>query len=59
MRDPTRAVTFSHVAAKTQRLVLIVDDPDVPETLMPTGVFDPQLTWDLPADSKGIFSGCR
>jgi Raf kinase inhibitor-like YbhB/YbcL family protein len=47
-------LAFSLIPPKTQSLVLIVDDPDVPKNLMPSGVFDHWLIWDLPADSKGI-----
>ncbi len=47
-------LTFASIPPKTQSLVLIVDDPDVPKNLMPSGVFDHWLIWDLPADGKGI-----
>ena len=47
-------LAFSGMPAKTQSLVLIMDDPDVPKNLMPSGVFDHWLIWDLPADSKGV-----
>src|SRR5215210_5352796 len=47
-------LTFAGIPAKTQSLVLIMDDPDVPKNLMPSGVFDHWLIWDLPADSKGV-----
>jgi hypothetical protein len=47
-------LAFSGVPAKTQSLVLIVDDPDVPKSLMPSGVFDHWLIWDLPGTSKGL-----
>src|SRR5262245_58036548 len=50
-------LTFSGIPAKTQSLVLIMDDPDVPKNLMPSGVFDHWLIWDLPADSKGVIEG--
>jgi Raf kinase inhibitor-like YbhB/YbcL family protein len=53
----TPPLAFSAVPAKTQSLVLIVDDPDVPKNLMPSGVFDHWLVWDLPADSKGFAEG--
>jgi len=53
----TPPLAFSSVPAKTQSLVLIVDDPDVPKSLMPSGVFDHWLVWDLPADSKGFAEG--
>jgi Raf kinase inhibitor-like YbhB/YbcL family protein len=50
-------LAFSGIPAKTQSLVLIMDDPDVPKNLMPSGVFDHWLIWDLPADSKGFAEG--
>ena len=53
----TPPLTFSSVPPKTQSLVLIVDDPDVPKNLMPSGVFDHWLVWDLAADSKGFAEG--
>jgi Raf kinase inhibitor-like YbhB/YbcL family protein len=50
-------LAFSGIPAKTQSLVLIMDDPDVPKNLVPSGVFDHWLIWDLPADSKGFAEG--
>jgi Raf kinase inhibitor-like YbhB/YbcL family protein len=50
-------LAFSGIPAKTQSLVLIMDDPDVPKDLVPSGVFDHWLIWDLPADSKGFAEG--
>jgi Raf kinase inhibitor-like YbhB/YbcL family protein len=47
-------LTFASIPPKTQSLVLIMDDPDVPKNLMPSGVFDHWLIWDLPADGKGV-----
>ena len=47
-------LAFASIPPKTQSLVLIMDDPDVPKNLMPSGVFDHWLIWDLPADSKGV-----
>ena len=51
------ALVFSGVPAKTQALVLIMDDPDVPKTLVPSGEFVHWLLWDIPATSKGIAEG--
>jgi Raf kinase inhibitor-like YbhB/YbcL family protein len=48
------ALTFSGVPAKAQSLVLIMDDPDVPKNLMPSGVFDHWLIWDVAPTSKGF-----
>src|SRR5262245_13082731 len=51
------ALVFGGVPAKTQALVLIMDDPDVPKTLVPSGEFVHWLLWDIPATSKGIAEG--
>ena len=50
-------LTFASIPPKTQSLVLIMDDPDIPKGLTPTGVFDHWLIWDLPADSPGFAEG--
>jgi Raf kinase inhibitor-like YbhB/YbcL family protein len=50
-------LAFSGIPARTQSLVLIVDDPDVPKNLMPSGVFDHWLIWDLAATSRGFAEG--
>ena len=50
-------LAFSGIPAKTESLVLIMDDPDVPKNLMPSGVFDHWLMWDLPATSTGFAEG--
>jgi Raf kinase inhibitor-like YbhB/YbcL family protein len=50
-------LAFAGVPARTQSLVLIVDDPDVPKSLMPSGVFDHWLIWDVPPTSRGFAEG--
>ncbi|MFN7981489.1 MAG: YbhB/YbcL family Raf kinase inhibitor-like protein [Vicinamibacterales bacterium] len=50
-------LVFSNVPAKTAALVLIMDDPDVPKTLIPSGEFVHWLVWDLAPASKGIAEG--
>lgn len=47
-------LAFSGVPAKAQSLVLIMDDPDVPKNLVPSGVFDHWLVWDMPTSTKGF-----
>ena len=54
---PNPALVFSGVPAKAQSLVLIVDDPDVPRNLVPSGVFDHWLIWDIAPTSKGFAEG--
>jgi Raf kinase inhibitor-like YbhB/YbcL family protein len=47
-------LTFGSIPPKAQSLALIVEDPDVPKDLIPSGVFDHWVIWDLPADRGGI-----
>ena len=54
---PNPALEFSGVPAKAQSLVLIMDDPDVPKTMIPSGEFVHWLLWDLAPDTKGIAEG--
>jgi Raf kinase inhibitor-like YbhB/YbcL family protein len=54
---PNPALQFSGVPAKAQSLVLIMDDPDVPKTMIPSGEFVHWLLWDIAPDSKGIAEG--
>jgi Raf kinase inhibitor-like YbhB/YbcL family protein len=51
------AFEFSGVPPKTQALVLIMDDPDVPKTMIPSGEFVHWLMWDIAPTSKGIAEG--
>ena len=50
-------LVFSGVPPKTQALVLIMDDPDVPKTMIPSGEFVHWLVWDIAPTSKGIAEG--
>lgn len=54
---PNPPLAFAGVPAKAQSLVLIMEDPDVPKNLMPSGVFDHWMVWDISAASKGIKEG--
>lgn len=54
---PNPALEFSGVPAKAQSLVLIMDDPDVPKTMIPSGEFVHWLLWDLAPTAKGIAEG--
>jgi Raf kinase inhibitor-like YbhB/YbcL family protein len=53
--NPT--LSFSGIPPRTQSLVLIMDDPDVPKTMIPSGEFVHWLNWEIAADSKGIPEG--
>jgi len=50
----TPPLVFSGVPATAKSLALIVDDPDVPKTLIPTGEFVHWLVWDIAPTSKGF-----
>ncbi len=50
-------LTFSGVPAAAQSLALIMDDPDVPKELLPGGVFDHWILFNIPADTSGIAEG--
>jgi Raf kinase inhibitor-like YbhB/YbcL family protein len=54
---PNPPLQFTGVPANAKSLVLIIEDPDVPKTMIPTGVFDHWLVWDIAPDSKGIKEG--
>lgn len=54
---PNPALVFGGIPAKTQSLALIMDDPDVPKTMIPSGEFVHWVLWDVAADAKGIAEG--
>lgn len=54
---PNPPLQFTGVPKEAKSLVLIMYDPDVPKTLMPSGNFDHWMVWDLAPDSKGIKEG--
>ena len=54
---PNPPLAFSGVPKKAKSLVLIVEDPDVPKNLMPTGLFDHWIVVDIAPNSKGFAEG--
>jgi len=54
---PNPPLQFTGVPAKAKSLVLIMEDPDVPKTMIPSGVFDHWMIWDIDPSSKGIKEG--
>ena len=50
-------LVFGNVPANAQSLVLIMDDPDVPKTMIPSGEFVHWLVWDLAGNTKSIPEG--
>ena len=45
---------FSGVPAGAKSLALTMDDPDVPKNLLPSGVFDHWVVFNMPPDPTGI-----
>ena len=48
------ALGFSGVPPTAKSLALIIDDPDVPKTMIPSGEFVHWLVWDIAPTSKGL-----
>ena len=47
-------LAFEAVPAEAKSLVLIMEDPDVPKDLMPEGVFDHLVAFNIPPKTEGI-----
>lgn len=47
-------LSFSDVPANTKSLALIMDDPDVPRTIRPDGMWDHWLIWNMPPETTVI-----
>ena len=45
---------FSDIPANARSLVLIIEDPDVPKSLRPDGMFDHWVLWNIDPHSRGI-----
>ena len=54
---PNPPLQFSGVPKAAKSLVLIMYDPDVPKSMIPSGDFDHWMVWDLAPDAKGIKEG--
>ncbi|MDP3991473.1 MAG: YbhB/YbcL family Raf kinase inhibitor-like protein [Candidatus Colwellbacteria bacterium] len=48
---------ISDVPQGTESLVLIMDDPDVPKSIRPDGVWDHWLVWNIPPETNEITEG--
>jgi len=48
------ALEFSGIPAGTKTLALLVDDPDVPKTIRPDGLWTHWMIWNMPANTGGI-----
>ncbi|PIR87880.1 MAG: YbhB/YbcL family Raf kinase inhibitor-like protein [Candidatus Harrisonbacteria bacterium CG10_big_fil_rev_8_21_14_0_10_45_28] len=51
------SVVFMDVPDNAQRLVLIMEDPDVPKSLREDGMWDHWVVFNMPADTSGIVEG--
>lgn len=47
-------LAFTSVPPEAKSLVLIMDDPDVPKNLLPGGVFDHWIVFNIPPDTTGV-----
>lgn len=50
-------LSISGVPAGAESLVLIMDDPDVPRSVRPDGMWDHWLVWDIPPETMEIAEG--
>ncbi len=50
-------LSFIGVPEEARSLALVMYDPDVPRNLRPDGNWDHWLIWNMPTDTKGIYSG--
>ncbi len=48
------ALEFVDVPESAKSLVLIMDDPDVPKDLRPSGVFDHWVVFNIPPETTGV-----
>lgn len=49
-------LVFENVPFEARSLVLIMDDPDVPKEIRPSGVFDHWVVFNIPPDTTGVAS---
>lgn len=50
-------LAFTGVPAEAKSLAFFIDDPDVPKSIMPDGMFDHWVVWNIPPSSTGIGEG--
>lgn len=50
-------LAFLDIPVGTKSMVLIMEDPDVPRSLRPDGMFDHWLIWNIPPNTKSIEEG--
>ena len=52
-------LSFSDVPEKTQSLVLIMEDPDVPVSIRPDGMWDHWVVFNIPPETREIGEGAE
>ncbi|MBI2039034.1 MAG: YbhB/YbcL family Raf kinase inhibitor-like protein [Candidatus Niyogibacteria bacterium] len=55
--DRIPPLLFSDIPAGAQSLVLIMDDPDVPESVRPDRMWDHWICWNIPSATASIIEG--
>lgn len=56
-KDINPELLISEVPEGTKSLVLIMEDPDVPKSIRPDGMWDHWLVWNIPPQTKKIGEG--
>lgn len=56
-KDINPPLTISDVPERAQSLVLIMDDPDVPRTIRPDGMWDHWVVFNIPSSAKAVKEG--
>lgn len=51
------SLQVSEVPMGTKTLALLMEDPDVPTNLVPSGLWTHWLIWNMPPDTEKILSG--
>ena len=52
-------LAFEDVPAKTKSLALVMEDPDVPTSIRPDGMWDHWVVWNMNAGTTGIDEGAE
>jgi len=50
-------LTFSSIPEDVQSLVLIMEDPDVPKSIRPDGMWDHWVVFNIPPETTGVAEG--
>lgn len=55
--DKIPPLTFADIPSEAKSLALIMDDPDVPTSVRPDGVWDHWIAWNIPPTTAQITEG--